>query len=235
MKQSAFLVVSITLRQNKFWGRKPHNVVAEYIEHYSSCGDIVCDTFVGSGVTAIEALRLGRKAIAVDLNPLCILIAKLTALPVDLKQLNDAFKTIESKLKSQIMDLYSTKCPSCGNTAKVSQLVWSIKEECNSCGKEIVMALAKKKGVNLFECYHCGKPITVEDTTSKVPFLVSYECQTCKKREKKTPDAHDLRKIDETDSMAISYWYPTDRLYYPNNMPFLKKEKSGLERTTKFG
>jgi DNA modification methylase len=53
---------------HKFWARKPHNVVGEYIEHYSKKGDIVLDPFVGSGVTAIEALKRGRKAIAIDLK-----------------------------------------------------------------------------------------------------------------------------------------------------------------------
>jgi len=42
---------------HKYWARKPHNVVREYIEHYSRKGEIVLDPFVGSGVTAIEAIK----------------------------------------------------------------------------------------------------------------------------------------------------------------------------------
>ena len=64
---------------HKWWARKPHNVVAEYIKRYSKEGDIVIDPFVGSGVTAIEALKLKRKAVAVDLNPMAIFITKMTA------------------------------------------------------------------------------------------------------------------------------------------------------------
>ncbi|MCJ7425197.1 site-specific DNA-methyltransferase [Candidatus Bathyarchaeota archaeon] len=55
---------------HKYWARKPHNVVGEYIEHYSKKGEIVLDPFLGSGVTAIESLKRGRKAIAIDLDPL---------------------------------------------------------------------------------------------------------------------------------------------------------------------
>jgi len=66
---------------HKFWARKPHNVVAEYIEHYSKNGEIVLDPFVGSGVTAIEALRLGRKAVALDLNPIATFITRMIAKP----------------------------------------------------------------------------------------------------------------------------------------------------------
>ena len=59
---------------HKYWARKPHNVVADYIEHYSKKGEIVLDPFSGSGVTAIEALKHGRKAIAIDLNSLFLSI-----------------------------------------------------------------------------------------------------------------------------------------------------------------
>jgi predicted methyltransferase len=62
---------------HKFWARKPHNVVGEYIEHYSKKGEIVLDPFVGSGVTAIEALKRGRKAIATDLDPMATFITRI--------------------------------------------------------------------------------------------------------------------------------------------------------------
>ena len=55
---------------HKYWARKPHNVVSAYIRNYSEEGETVLDPFCGSGVTVIEALKLGRKAIAIDLDPI---------------------------------------------------------------------------------------------------------------------------------------------------------------------
>jgi len=63
---------------HKFWARKPHNVVSRYIEYYTNPGDVVLDPFMGSGVTVVEASRLGRKAIGNDLNPVACFIARMT-------------------------------------------------------------------------------------------------------------------------------------------------------------
>jgi adenine-specific DNA methylase len=51
-------------------------VVRAYIERYSREGDVVLDPFGGTGVTAIEAMLLGRHAIHNDLNPFANFIAR---------------------------------------------------------------------------------------------------------------------------------------------------------------
>ncbi len=52
-----------------YFTRRPPNVVRAYIERYSREDDVVLDPFGGTGVTAIEAMLLGRQAIHNDLNP----------------------------------------------------------------------------------------------------------------------------------------------------------------------
>ena len=98
---------------HKYWARKPHNVVSEYIQHYSKEGDIVLDPFAGSGVTAIEAIKLGRRAIAIDLDPMATFITKETAIPVDLEIFEQTFRGIEKKIKEKIYGLYRTNCAKC--------------------------------------------------------------------------------------------------------------------------
>jgi hypothetical protein len=46
-----------------YFTRRPSNVVRAYIERFSREGDTVLDPFGGTGVTAIEAFLLARKAI----------------------------------------------------------------------------------------------------------------------------------------------------------------------------
>jgi len=113
---------------HKFWARKPHNVVGEYIAHYSKKGEIVLDPFVGSGVTAIEALKCGRKAIAIDLDPIATFMTRMTLIPIDLDKFKKAFEEITIDVETEIETLYRTKCPECGKKAITLATVW-VREE----------------------------------------------------------------------------------------------------------
>ena len=109
---------------HKYWARKPHNVVSQYIQRYSRPGDIVLDPFGGSGVTAMEAIKAGRKAISVDLNPMSAFLIENTLSQVDSREIEEEFGRIESRLKGKINDLYETKCPECGQTSLVLATIW---------------------------------------------------------------------------------------------------------------
>jgi len=86
-----------------FFAKKPWPVVQEYIKHYTAPGDVVCDPFAGTGVTAVEALVLGRKAVAIDINPVALFITRMTAVsPVDLSLLRAAYAGIESRVRERI-------------------------------------------------------------------------------------------------------------------------------------
>ncbi|MDR1758250.1 MAG: type I restriction enzyme HsdR N-terminal domain-containing protein, partial [Bacteroidales bacterium] len=61
---------------NAYFTRQTWNVVQSYIRNFSRPGDVVLDPFGGSGVTLIEALMTGRKAIHIDLNPLSPFMVK---------------------------------------------------------------------------------------------------------------------------------------------------------------
>jgi len=130
---------------HKFWARKPHNVVGEYIEHFSKKGEIVLDPFVGSGVTAIEALKRGRKAIAIDLDPMATFITRMTAVPVDLKEIKKVYQSIKEKAEAKIESLYETRCPECGRKTTFICSIWKNGEDspkqirflCPKCRKKI--------------------------------------------------------------------------------------------------
>src|SRR3989344_5005929 len=109
---------------HKYWARKPHNVVSEYIQNYTKEGDIVLDPFCGSGPTPIEAIKLGRKGIGVDLNPISTFVTRMTAMPVDINFIKKTFEEIKVNCKSEINELYKTKCKKCGNVSITLATIW---------------------------------------------------------------------------------------------------------------
>lgn len=90
-----------------YFTRRPANVVREYVEHYSLIGDTVLDPFGGTGVTAIEAFLLGRKAIQNDLNPFANFIARNiadTSLP-SVAPLKQAFEKVEKACANDLAEI----------------------------------------------------------------------------------------------------------------------------------
>ena len=101
-----------------FFTRRAWNVVQEYIKNFTDQCDVVLDPFGGSGVTAVEALVLGRKAIHVDICPLANFITQQIAIaPIDINMLAEAFRSIEKQCKEHILDLYQM------NDAEVATIV----------------------------------------------------------------------------------------------------------------
>lgn len=113
---------------HKWWARKPHNVVREYIEQYSRKGDIVLDPFCGSGPTPIEAVKSGRKAIAIDLDPMATFITRMTMMPTNLKKFEDSFEQIKKDVEGEINTLYETICDKCNGKATILATIWKEKE-----------------------------------------------------------------------------------------------------------
>jgi 16S rRNA G966 N2-methylase RsmD len=75
------------------------SVVQQYVTTFTQPGDTVLDPFGGSGVTLVESLILGRKAIHIDINPLSEFIVKNLVKPVDLAALGDAFRHIKTQFE----------------------------------------------------------------------------------------------------------------------------------------
>lgn len=100
---------------HKFFARKQEDVIREYIKVYSGKGDIVLDPFCGSGVMVAEALRLDRKAIGIDINPVAIFITRNTIKHIDPDRIKKEFQKIGKEVKKNINALYATSCRKCKN------------------------------------------------------------------------------------------------------------------------
>ncbi|MGA3059842.1 MAG: DNA methyltransferase [Candidatus Bathyarchaeia archaeon] len=209
---------------HKYWARKPHNVVAEYIEHYSKRGEIVLDPFVGSGVTAIEAVKSGRKAVAIDLNPFSIFLTHLTITTVKIDDLKEKFQQIEQAVKSQIESLYQTECPICKKQATITHAIWSDVVECNQCHKQTMAVNQKYEPLDTCQC---GNKLDVNNIVREELVEIGYECKACIKKSNrsvrflvKKPDSADTALIAKIQEMEIPFWVPEGTLKYLNGSDF---------------
>ncbi len=234
-----------------YWSKKPHDAIRQYIRHYTKPGDLVLDSFCGSGGTALAALMENRKAIAIDLSPAATFITKNYCAPVDIDELFNAYNTVKCKIQSEINWLYETKCDKCGGIATTSYAVFSKVYKCPRCLKPIALfdcdvaesttLAGKPKKISV--CPSCSKRGIIEEinagekTIDNQLMLVSYICKNgCKpaRRERRYNDEnnkkreyfakYDLGKIQEIEKAQIPYWYPKDRMM---NTP-IDQERWGL-------
>lgn len=146
---------------HKYWGRKPHNVVANYIEYYTEPGDIVLDPFAGSGMAPIEAIKLNRHGIGVDINPMSKFIALNTVSNVDLEEYSNIANDVLSKVSQKLNRLYETTCPHCKGIGHIETAIWEndilirLKGKCVNDGTFIKDA--EEDDRNLYEEIHKEK------------------------------------------------------------------------------
>jgi len=80
-----------------YFTKQTWNVVQEYIKNFSQKGDLILDPFGGSGVTAIEAMMVDRRAIHLDLNPMSVFLVDNLTQPVNLIELQHSFEQLKTK------------------------------------------------------------------------------------------------------------------------------------------
>lgn len=139
----------------------PHQVIMRYILHYTQPGDIVLDSFAGTGMTGVAASACGspdlkskaeiiedfrenglnsplwgkRHAVCGDLSPLCYHISSNYNSRVDVDSLQKAVDDIVKKLHERFDCFY--EIPTKWGKAHVNYFVWSEIMSCNSCGAEL--------------------------------------------------------------------------------------------------
>jgi DNA modification methylase len=82
-----------------YFTKQAYQVVQAYIRNFTKPNDLVLDPFGGTGVTAVEALMIGRRAIHVDLNPLSVFFVKNLINPISLNKLETAFRKVQNKFQ----------------------------------------------------------------------------------------------------------------------------------------
>lgn len=142
-------------RGMKYWGKKPHNIWSSIIDQYSSVGDIIYDPFAGSGLTFFESIKISRKPVVCDINPLTLFLVNLYSKDFNLTKI----KSLSMKLISDIKNThlykknYTCKCSYCGNLVDVYNFRWidgcpkELSYKCSICKK----SETKKNNLNFYD------------------------------------------------------------------------------------
>jgi DNA modification methylase len=73
-----------------------------FIKENSRIGDLVCDPFMGSGTTLVEAIVNGRRAYGTDINPVAVLISKAKTTPIEPAFLKGQISHLLGDIKASI-------------------------------------------------------------------------------------------------------------------------------------
>jgi DNA modification methylase len=131
----------------KYWGKKPHNIWREYIKNYTPEDGVFLDPFAGSAISAFEAVKAGRKAIAFDLNPLTSFLIETFCTEFDKENFEIEVNKIFSEIENEKIykEYFHTTCRKCGSENAVAQSFKWENNELYEIGVECLECKANKK------------------------------------------------------------------------------------------
>jgi adenine-specific DNA methylase len=203
---------------HKYFARRPWNVFSDLIIHYSSPGDIVLDPFCGGGVTVVESLRLRRRAVGVDVNPLATYVTKMEVRPLDPPLFQEALSGVRERVGPEIEPLYETTCTKCNSRAIADWIEWDERD---------------RRMIRLkYNCSQCGSSREKVPTKNDIQLSNKIEvdfAQLVKRRNLWFPRTR-IPPGDKTDSLLaqnIHYFY---ELFTPRNLLALSILSSEIDR-----
>jgi transposase-like protein len=157
----------------------PYKAIRKYIEHYSEEGDLIIDSFSGTGMTGVASQSLSRKTILSDLSPLATLISHIYNSKIEPSYYEKVSKEFLFEIETECGWMYETKHTLSSDTSekqsnlfnektnigKINYTVWSDVFVCPFCKNEYVFFkeafnVVKKSVSTEYSCPNCQAVIT---------------------------------------------------------------------------
>ena len=116
----------------------PIGAIQPFIEVFSEPGELVADSFAGSGATGLAALTLDRRARLSDISVLGRHLATGYLADAPVSELRTAADRVIAAARKAVGPLYGTKRASDGATVDMIRTIWSFTYSCPSCANEML-------------------------------------------------------------------------------------------------
>lgn len=93
---------------HKYWGKKPAEPMRYLIQHLCPEGGLVVDPFLGSGISALEAVQLKRRFVGMDINPAAVRLTRMLVSPPSVRAVDEALTQVRTLVKKAILESYTT-------------------------------------------------------------------------------------------------------------------------------
>ncbi|TDN80799.1 DNA methylase [Salegentibacter sp. 24] len=169
-------------RSHSYHTKVPHPAICRLYFHFTRPGDIVIDTFAGTGMAGVAARKCDgndhelknrfihefgvkeenigkRKAILNDLAPLAFHISKIFNSNFDVNEIRKKYKIFQKDLEEKVGYLFNTQNAS--KDYQINYQVWSEVLLCYSCGEELnfhnlTSDYVNKNFTDIIVCPKCG-------------------------------------------------------------------------------
>src|SRR2546425_5945870 len=84
---------------------------------------VVLDPFMGGGTSIVESVKVGARAIGIDVDPIAWFVTKKELDPCDLQLVRREAKAVIDSVGKSVSRLYTTKCPQ-GHVANSVYFFW---------------------------------------------------------------------------------------------------------------
>jgi SAM-dependent methyltransferase len=90
----------------------------------------------------VEALKLHRKVVGIDVNPIALYVTSMECAQANLQQFDSSFHELRVRVEHELESLYRTRCSQCGLDAVADWFEWDektrqvlqVKFDCSRCG-----------------------------------------------------------------------------------------------------
>lgn len=135
---------------HKYFARRPYNVFSNLISHYTAPQDIILDCFCGGGVTVAESLKLDRKVVGVDLNPLASFISEMQVQQLELESFKEFATTFIKKCHEKYEHFYELNLK--GDNAKIVWVEYAYSVNCPVCNSPCTLSDENKIRNGVYKC-----------------------------------------------------------------------------------